>query len=113
AISSTFSAFFSPLRERLNEPTNVVSSQTQIFACMKSCTVPSPYGVEFLPVNGPDITCSSNGSFHEMFWFTLHCCTTSRTCVASTHPAMSTDLSAITCASVPSTGPVVITGEQM
>src|SRR5262249_2566473 len=31
-ISSTFSAFRSPLRERLNDPTNVVSSHTAIFA---------------------------------------------------------------------------------
>ena len=38
---------------------------------------------------------------------------TSRICVASTQPARSTDRSAITCASVPSTGPVVITGEQI
>ena len=40
--SSTFSAFCSPERERLNEPTKTVSSQTMSFACMKSCTVPLP-----------------------------------------------------------------------
>ena len=57
-------------------------------------------------MNGPAITCCSSGSFHETFWFVRHWWTTSRICVASTQPARSTDLSAITCASVPSTGPV-------
>ena len=64
-------------------------------------------------MNGPAITCCSSGSFHETFRFVRHWCTTSRICVASTQPARSTDPSAITWASVPSTGPVVITGEQI
>ncbi len=34
AISSTFSAFISPERERLNEPRNTMSSATVTFACM-------------------------------------------------------------------------------
>jgi hypothetical protein len=66
-----------------------------------------------LPVNGPAITCCSSGSFHETLRFARHCWITSRTWVASTQPATSTVPSAITCASVPSTGPVVISGEQM
>ena len=39
SISSTFSAFSSPERERLYEPTNTTSSITEIFACMKSWTL--------------------------------------------------------------------------
>ena len=72
-----------------------------------------PYGVDSLPLNGPAITCSSSGSFHETFRFVFHWWITSRICVTSTQPARSSFPSAITCASVPSTGPVVITGEQM
>ena len=34
--SSTFSAFISPERERLNEPANTTSSATVTLACMKS-----------------------------------------------------------------------------
>ena len=37
--SSTFSAFISPERDRLNEPAKTVSSATVTFACMKSCGV--------------------------------------------------------------------------
>ena len=80
---------------------------------MKSCTVPAPYGVDSFPVNGPAITRSSSGSFHEMLPLARHWWITSRICVTSTQPATSTRPSAITCASVPSTGPVVITGEQI
>src|SRR5205823_10138946 len=51
-ISSTFSAFSSPECERLKLPTKTRSSATVTFACMQSCTVPGPYGVECLPENG-------------------------------------------------------------
>ncbi len=97
----------------MNDPTKTVSSQTVTFACMKSWTVPSPYGVDSFPVNGPAITWRRSGSFQATFWFSPHWWTTSRTSVASTQPARSTERSATTWASVPRTGPVVITGEQM
>ena len=48
-ISSTFSAFRSPEREKLNEPTNETSSATTTFACMKSCTPSGDHGVDGLP----------------------------------------------------------------
>ena len=51
AISSTFSAFCSPERDRLNRPRKVVSSATVTFACMKSWTVPGAYGVDPFPLN--------------------------------------------------------------
>ena len=113
SISSTFSAFFSPLRERLNDPTNdrvVADGHLRVHEVVHR---PPPNGVDSLPVNGPASTCCSSGSFHETLPFARHWRITSRICVASTQPAMSTDRSAITCASVPSTGPVVITGEQI
>ena len=50
-ISSTFSAFRSPEREKLNEPTNETSSATTTFACMKSCTPSGDHGVDGLPEN--------------------------------------------------------------
>src|SRR5215211_4051525 len=51
-ISSTFSAFFSPECERLNEPAKTVSSATTIFACMKLCNDPAGcQASERLPAN--------------------------------------------------------------
>ena len=47
-ISTTFSAFRSPDREKLKEPTNDTSSATTTFACMKSCTDAGVHGVEEL-----------------------------------------------------------------
>src|ERR1041385_3913219 len=48
SISSTFSAFDSPLWDRLKLPVKTVSSATRHLACMKSCTEPGLYGVERL-----------------------------------------------------------------
>src|SRR5207244_5063194 len=82
--SSTFSAFCSPDRDRLNEPVKTTSSATTTLACMKSCTVPSPQGVDGLALKSPFITCSSSGSFHATFPSTRHWYTTPPTCGAST-----------------------------
>ena len=73
SISSTFSAFRSPDRERLKLPRNTVSSATVSFACMKLCSPPpGRQGSDRLPENSPCITRSSSGSFHATLPFWRH-----------------------------------------
>ena len=72
-ISSTFSAFISPERERLNEPTKTVSSATVTLACMKSWTVPGLHGVEGLPENVELLNVlASSGIFQAEVPFVAH-----------------------------------------
>ena len=54
-ISSTFSAFRSPEREKLNDPTKTTSSATTTFACMKSCSDSGVQRVDGLPENGAPV----------------------------------------------------------
>ena len=54
-ISSTFSAFRSPEREKLNDPTKTTSSATTTFACMKSCSDSGVQRVDGLPANGAPV----------------------------------------------------------
>src|SRR6185436_14787805 len=89
-ISTTSSAFRSPDREKLNEPTNDTSSATTTFACMKSCTLPGDHAVDGLPENEPAVTiASSSGIFQALTPFPDHCRKTSSDWVSSTTPATS------------------------
>jgi len=73
SISRTFSAFRSPEREKLNEPTNDTSSATTTFACMKSWTAPGDHGVDGFPENAPTVTIvSSSGIFQALTPFRAH-----------------------------------------
>ena len=90
-ISSTFSAFCSPEREKLNEPTKVTSSATTTFACMKSCDrLRRPrrrrLARERRRGRGP---CRSSGIFQALTPFVAHWWKTSSTCVSSITPATS------------------------
>ena len=79
---------------------------------MKSCGLPDRFhGVDALPENRPGTTASRSGSFHVTDPVAPHCLSTSCICVASRHPARSTRFSDAASASVPSTGPLVSTGE--
>ena len=81
---------------------------------MKSCSEPpGSHGVDGLAENGAASTRSSSGSFQDALPFTPHWWMTPPICGRSTQPATSTLPSEITCASEPSTGAVVITGEQI
>jgi len=75
----------------LNEPANTTSSQTQTFACRKSCVVPGAHGVERLPAKRwRSRIRSSTGPFHRAVGLALHWRSTSPTWVASTTPVTST-----------------------
>ena len=63
----------SPERERLKLPTNVVSSATTSFACMKSCTDSGVQGIDSLPLQGaPSSTLWRSGIFHSLTPFVRH-----------------------------------------
>ena len=113
-ISTTFSAFRSPEREKLKEPTNDTSSATTTFACMKSCTPPGAHGVDGFPENAPRVTIvRSSGIFHALTPFLLHCRNTSSDCVSSITPATWQRRSLTTSTRVPRIGPALKTGEAM
>ena len=114
-ISSMFSAFCSPERERLKEPRKTVSSATVSFACMKSWTPPSGrHGVEGLAAKGSLVSAArSSGIFQALWPFSAHCSNTVATWGPSTTPAMSPRPRSASSFSVASTGPEVSTGEAM
>jgi len=63
--SSTFSAFISPERERLKDPTKVTSSATVTLACMKSWGLSGVYRVDGLPLKSACAnTDATIGIFH-------------------------------------------------
>ena len=109
--SSTFSAFCSPERERLKEPTKTTSSATVTLACMKSWTVSGLHGVEGFPENGSrESTVASSGIFQAPL-SECHCSKTRSVWGSSTTPAASTPPPLPISASAPSIGAEVITGE--
>src|ERR1700747_2348719 len=79
---------------------------------MKSCTVPTAYGVDPLDPNRPGaITLLKAAIFHDAVDWVCHCLCTSSICVASYTPEMSALWCSTASASVPRIGPEVITGE--
>ena len=111
-ISSTFSAFRSPEREKLNEPTKETSSATTTLACMKSCSDSGVQRVEGFPENGAEVRIVfRSGIFQALTPFVAHWWKTSSTCVSSITPAMSQRFSFTTSTSVARIGPEVRTGE--
>src|SRR5690348_14981763 len=79
---------------------------------MKSCTVPTPYGVERLAPNEAVVVMEWNAPiFHVAPPWLAHWRWTSSICVASYTPLTDTFLAAQASASVPRIGPDVITGE--
>jgi len=73
STSTTFSAFISPERDRLNEPAKTVSSATVTFACMKSCGVSGVHCVDGLPLKSPfESTDARIGTFQAECPFVRH-----------------------------------------
>jgi len=71
--STTFSAFISPERDRLNDPAKTVSSATVTFACMKSWGVSGVHWVEGFPLKSPSASTDARiGTFHAEWPFVRH-----------------------------------------